>query len=214
MNKTKLLLERYIKKAIREKLEEEANQIRTAEKSLYLIYRFPGLKNAIEQLLTPSFKRYINKVEVVAPKPTMFRVELVNGLDFHLIYAGKQFVVKVSGKKYDLAQKSAYDRACTAISNLLAMSPMKTEEAEGGKNSSGSNSGGSSSGGNNFGGGGSSTSSDSGAEAFADLAADLENTPDSTPGSSNTQQNSTTNKSATPGEEEEDDNTPAEPVNI
>ena len=50
----KILLEKYIKKAIKQKLQEEEQAIKRAEKSLYLIYRFPKLKDAIEELMSRS----------------------------------------------------------------------------------------------------------------------------------------------------------------
>jgi hypothetical protein len=137
MNNTeKLLLEKYIKKAIKQKLQEEEAAIKRAEKSLYLVYRFPKLKQAMEDVLSPSFSRYLSSVTVVAPKPTTFNVELINGLDFQLIYSsgGKtegNFIAKVAGKKYDLSMGSAINRACQAISNLLTLSPALKEQAPG-----------------------------------------------------------------------------------
>ena len=137
MNNTeKLLLEKYIKKAIKQKLQEEEASIKRAEKSLYLVYRFPKLKDAMEDILSPSFSRYLSSVTVVAPKPTTFNVELINGLDFQLIYSngGKtegNFIAKVAGKKYDLSSGSSINRASQAISNLLTLSPALKEQAPG-----------------------------------------------------------------------------------
>jgi hypothetical protein len=128
-NNKKILLEKYIKKAIKQKLQEEEQAIKRAEKSLYLIYRFPKLKDAVESVMSPSFSRYLSSVTVVAPKPTTFNIELINGLDFQLIYSGGTFIAKVAGKKYDLAMGSATDRASSAISNLLSLSPALKEEA-------------------------------------------------------------------------------------
>jgi hypothetical protein len=133
-NNKKILLEKYIKKAIKQKLQEEEAAIKRAEKSLYLVYRFPKLKDAMEGILSPSFSRYLSSVTVVAPKPTTFNVELINGLDFQLIYSsgGKtegNFIAKVAGKRYDLAMGSATDRASQAISNLLSLSPALKEDA-------------------------------------------------------------------------------------
>ena len=135
-NNKKILLEKYIKKAIKQKLQEEEAAIKRAEKSLYLVYRFPKLKEAMENILSPSFSRYLSSVTVVAPKPTTFNVELINGLDFQLIYSsgGKtegNFIAKVAGKKYDLSMGSAINRACQAISNLLTLSPALKEQAPG-----------------------------------------------------------------------------------
>lgn len=128
-NNKKILLEKYIKKAIRQKLQEEEQAIKRAEKSLYLIYRFPKLKDAVESIMSPSFSRYLSSVTVIAPKPTTFNIELINGLDFQLIYSGGTFIAKVAGKKYDLAMGSATNRASSAVSNLLSLSPALKEDA-------------------------------------------------------------------------------------
>jgi hypothetical protein len=124
----KILLEKYIKVAVKKKLQEEEQAIKRAEKSLYLIYRFPKLKEAIESLLTPAFGRYLSNITVVAPKPTTFNVELINSLDFQLMYSRGGFFAKISGKKYDLAMGNAVDRACAALTNLLSLSPALKEE--------------------------------------------------------------------------------------
>ena len=128
MDNKRILLEKYIKKAIKQKLQEEEASIKRAEKSLYLIYRFPKLKDAVESVMSPSFSRYLSSVTVIAPKPTTFNIELINGLDFQLIYSGGTFVAKVSGKKYDLAMGSATNRASSAVSNLLSLSPALKED--------------------------------------------------------------------------------------
>ena len=128
-NIKKILLEKYIKKAIKQRLQEEEQAIKRAEKSLYLIYRFPKLKEAVESIMSPSFSRYLSSVTVVAPKPTTLNIELINGLDFQLVYSGGTFIAKIAGKRYDLAMGSATDRASQAVSNLLSLSPALKEDA-------------------------------------------------------------------------------------
>jgi hypothetical protein len=128
-NIKKILLEKYIKKAIKQRLQEEEQAIKRAEKSLYLIYLFPKLKDAVESIMSPSFSRYLSSVTVVSPKPTTLNIELINGLDFQLVYSGGTFIAKVAGKRYDLAMGSATDRASQAISNLLSLSPALKEDA-------------------------------------------------------------------------------------
>jgi hypothetical protein len=129
----RILLEKYIKKAIKQKLQEEEQAIKRAEKSLYLIYRFPKLKDAVESVMSPSFSRYLSSVTVIAPKPTTFNVELINGLDFQLVYSsggktGGNFIAKVAGKKYDLSMGSGVNRASSAVANLLSLSPALKED--------------------------------------------------------------------------------------
>ena len=59
MNNKHILLEKYIKVSIRKALKEQEELQKQAEKSLYLIYRFPGLKETMENLMSPSFNRFV-----------------------------------------------------------------------------------------------------------------------------------------------------------
>ena len=88
MNK-KLLLEKYIKVAVRKALKEQEEAEKRAQKAMYLVYRFPGLKKVMENLMSPAFGRYISNISIVAPKPTTFNVELINGQAFSIYYLGK-----------------------------------------------------------------------------------------------------------------------------
>ena len=130
MNK-KLLLEKYIKVAVRKALEEAEQQQKRAEKAMYLVYRFPGLKKVVEDLMSPSFGRFVSGVDIVAPKPTTFKVDLINGQDFTVKYLGnKKWDVKVSGKKYNCQNIGETERASQAIADLLELSyaPREGEE--------------------------------------------------------------------------------------
>jgi hypothetical protein len=122
MNK-KLLLEKYIKVAVRKALKEQEEQQRKAEKAMYLVYRFPGLKKLIENLMSPSFGRFVSGIDILAPKPTVFKVSLVNGQDFTITYLGKNsYSIKVAGKKYFDKNLAEIQRASVAISELLEYS--------------------------------------------------------------------------------------------
>jgi len=138
MNK-ELLLEKYIKVAVKKALKEQEEQQRKAEKAMYMVYRFPGLKKLMEDLMSPAFGRYVNGINIVAPKPTTFKVDLVNGQDFSIKYIGKgNFNVKISGKKYDPLNIGELERASQGIANLLELNYAPKEGAESG----GSNAGG------------------------------------------------------------------------
>jgi hypothetical protein len=67
MNK-KLLLEKYIKVAVRKALQEEEARQKKATRAMYLVYRFPGLKKVMEDLLSPSFAE-IPPAETPAEEP-------------------------------------------------------------------------------------------------------------------------------------------------
>lgn len=117
-----LLLEKYIKKAVRKSLREAEEQAKQAEKAMYLVYRFPGLKKLMEDLMSPAYGRFINNIDLVAPKPTTFNIKLINGEDFNIIYIGRgNFQVKISGKKYDPINLGDLERASRSIADLLEL---------------------------------------------------------------------------------------------
>lgn len=125
-----LLIEKYIKVSVRKALEEQEVKRQNAEKAMYLVYRFPGLKKVIEDVMSPSFGRFVSDIKILAPKPTTFKVSLVNGQKFNIIYLGdKKWNVKVSGKKFYIQNKEELDRACNAIADLLELNYAPKEES-------------------------------------------------------------------------------------
>ncbi len=131
----KLLLEKYIRKSILKQLKEQEEETLRQERSIYVIYRYPYLKDVCVSLMSPAFARFIKNVEVVAPKPTTFHIELTNGMDFYLIYNGrKKYTAKVQGKKYNLQNLGEEQRASQSIANMLELnySPMKENTTGGG----------------------------------------------------------------------------------
>jgi hypothetical protein len=126
-----LLLEKYIKQSVRKALKEQEAQQQKAEKAMYLVYRFPGLKKIMEDLMSPAFGRYINGINIVSPKPTTFQVDLINGQDFSIKYLGKdKFNVKVAGKKYNPINLDELERASQSISDLLELNYAPAEGKE------------------------------------------------------------------------------------
>lgn len=131
MNK-QLLLEKYIKVAVKKALKEQEEQQRKAEKAMYMVYRFPGLKKMMEELMSPAFGRYVNGINIVAPKPTTFKVDLINGQDFSIKYVGKgNFQVKVAGKRYNPINIGELERASQSIADLLELNYAPKEGTEG-----------------------------------------------------------------------------------
>jgi len=124
----KLLLEKYIRVAVQKALKEQEEQQRKSDKSMYLVYRFPGLKKILEELMSPSFGRYISHIEIVSPKPTTFKIDLINSQMFYIYYLGKdEFMVKISGRKYYTLNLGELERASDAISSLLELNYAPTE---------------------------------------------------------------------------------------
>ena len=125
---SKLLLEKYIKVAVQKALKEQEEMQRKSEKSMYLIYRFPGLKKTLEELMSPAFGRYISNVGIVAPKPTTFKVDLINSQIFYIYYLGKgEFMIKIAGRKYYPTNLGELERASDAITALLELNYAPTE---------------------------------------------------------------------------------------
>ena len=121
MNK-KLLLEKYVRVAVKKAIKEQEIKQKRAEKAMYLIYRFPGLKKVMEDLMSPAFGRFVTDIRLVAPKPTTFSAKLINEQDFNIIYNGKnKFTVKIAGRKYNVQDLNELERAQQSISNMLEL---------------------------------------------------------------------------------------------
>lgn len=163
-----LILEKYIKVAVRKALKEVEQQQQKAEKSMYLLHRFPGLKKAVEDIMSPAFGRYISNINIVSPKPTTFKIDLINGQDFSIYYLGRNnFEAKIAGKKYYLKNTPDIYRASQGITGLLELNyaPLDGETSPKDQFGGGSTS-------PQMGGGGESGDT---ASRAADLAADLAN---------------------------------------
>lgn len=115
-------LKEHIKQLIREELNKE--DVSKGKIGLTLL-KFPQLKEALTNLLSKSFLYFIKEIKIIAPKPTTFEVKLINNLDFSLqyVFKAKNFITKISGKKYNLSILSDNQRAIQSIANLLALSP-------------------------------------------------------------------------------------------
>ena len=130
MNK-QLLLEKYIKVAVKKALKEAEAQQKKVEKSVYLTYRFPGLRKLMMDLMSPAFNRYVNDISIIAPKPTTFKVSLINNQEFSISYLGKSnFSVKIAGKKYNPINISELERASQSIADLLELNYAPEEGKE------------------------------------------------------------------------------------
>lgn len=119
-------LKKYIKSIIKESLvdnDKEKGRIGL------ILHKFPVLKTALAKLLSKSFMYFIKDVKIVAPKPTTFEIKLINHLDFSLqyVFKAKNWIAKISGKKYNLSILSDSQRAMEAITNLLTLSPALQE---------------------------------------------------------------------------------------
>ena len=96
------------------------------------IQKFPPLKDIIIDLLTNEFDSFIESVDWVAPRPTTFRINLLNGENFLLMYTIKSWIATVLGKKYYLLNLDEEERCALAINRLLRVGPESGADVEGG----------------------------------------------------------------------------------
>ena len=66
------------------------------------LVKFPALKDIIVDLMTDQFDSFLESVDWVAPRPTTFRINLLNGENFLLMFTDRSWIAQVQGKKYYL----------------------------------------------------------------------------------------------------------------
>ena len=93
--------------------------------------KFPELKDIIVNLMTHEFDSFLERIDWVSPKPTTFRIVLLNGESFLLTYSPRSWVAQIQGKKYYLLNLDEEEYACQAISRILQYGPKSGAEVEG-----------------------------------------------------------------------------------
>jgi hypothetical protein len=94
------------------------------------LVKFPELKAVIVNLMTTDFDKFLESVDWVAPRPSTFRVNLLNGENFVLFYDPRSWIAQVEGKKYYLLNLDEEEMASKAVSRILTYGG-KTETGEG-----------------------------------------------------------------------------------
>ena len=84
------------------------------------LVKFPELKNIIIDLLTVDFDKFLESVDWVAPRPSTFRINLLNGENFILIFDTRSWIAKIEGKKYYLLNLDEEEMAAKATARLLS----------------------------------------------------------------------------------------------
>lgn len=100
-----------------------------------MLAKFPTLKVTLVKLMTKDYKEFMDTIDWVSPKPTTFRVNLVNGQDFTLKWTGTNFEAKILGKRYYLGTISEFQQALDKLARLYQEAPLKgagEEDMEGG----------------------------------------------------------------------------------
>lgn len=93
--------------------------------------KFPELKLIIIDLLTEDFDKFLESIDWVSPRPTIFRINLLNGQNFMLEYNDRSWVAKVEGKKYYLLNLDEEERAAQSVSRILTYGAKATGVAGG-----------------------------------------------------------------------------------
>lgn len=112
-----------VKKVYKEKGKGEDAAIAYDE-----LVKFPKLKSVILTLLTVDFDKFLESVDWIAPRPSTFRINLLNGENFILIFDPRSWIAQVSGKKYYLLNLDEEEMAAKAISRLLSHGGKTTTE--------------------------------------------------------------------------------------
>ena len=97
--------------------------------------KFPLLKDVIVDLLTHEFDSFLEDIEWVSPRPTVFRILLLNGESFLLMYTEKSWIATVEGKKYYLLNLDEEENCALSIGRILQYgtnsgADVKGEESE------------------------------------------------------------------------------------
>ncbi len=114
----------------------DAEEIEDIVTKFSVIDKFPPLKKVMEDLFDFQYEPFVEDIEWVAPRPTTFRIKLVNGANFYLIYQGEEddkglFIAQIAGKKYFLESLPEEQQASEAIARLLRYKFADTGKIEG-----------------------------------------------------------------------------------
>ena len=136
------LLEYYQRKhaiALMEDAEKDGDMVyaegaQLPDASDQILAKFPTLKHALIRLHSDDWQEFVQGVEWVSPRPTIFRIKLTNGQDYTLQWMGKDFEAEISGKKYYIGQLTGYQQALNKLAILYQEGPLGQDSEEGGDN--------------------------------------------------------------------------------
>jgi hypothetical protein len=106
-------------KALAKQVYKERHKGEDAAVAYDELVKFPELKKVVIDLLTVDFDKFLESVDWIAPRPSTFRVNLLNGENFVLYFDPRSWVVQVEGKKYYLLNLDEEEMAAKAISRIL-----------------------------------------------------------------------------------------------
>lgn len=98
----------------------------------FILKKYTTLNDVLTELMTDSFREYLDGIFIVAPKPTTFKIHLHNGQFFFLTFTGKAYQATVQGKDYYLMTIGEKERCMQAIARVLRYgSPINSKGPEG-----------------------------------------------------------------------------------
>ena len=95
--------------------------------------KFPELKAILVDLLTHEFDSFLEGIDWISPRPTTFRINLLNGQSFILIFTERSWIAQVEGKKYYLLNLDEEEYAAQSISRILQYGPKSGADVEEGE---------------------------------------------------------------------------------
>lgn len=107
-----------------------------------ILAKFPTLKHALIRLHSDDWQEFVQGVEWVSPRPTIFRIKLTNGQDYTLQWMGQDFEAEISGKKYYIGQLTGYQQALNKLAVLYQEGPLGQDSEEDMEDSEGGSEGG------------------------------------------------------------------------
>jgi len=109
---------------------EDELPISTKYNRFDLLVKFPVMIPVMENLLTNDFELFVKDIFWVAPKPTTFKIVLINDQHFFLLYDPRSWTAQVEGKKYYLLELRDAELASEAISRILRYGVVENKPAE------------------------------------------------------------------------------------
>ena len=103
-NIIKRLVKDIIQNKSQESTPEEKLPLKTQISEFDLLVKFPELITVLAELMTNDFELFLKDIFWVAPKPTTFKIMLINGQHFFLIYSERSWIAQIEGKKYYLLE--------------------------------------------------------------------------------------------------------------
>lgn len=98
----------------------------------FILRKYVSLDAILTELMTSSYREYIDGIYIMAPKPTTFKVVFKNEQHIFLTYMGPAYEASVSGKNYYLLNIGEKERCMLAISKILrGGSPIPNKGPEG-----------------------------------------------------------------------------------